>query len=88
MIDTRLSNTATKADCWLPTWPGSEAAVLLAMCQVILRERLYDREFLRRWVNWEEFLREEHPELAQTFDTFLESLGEVYAEYHARVRRA
>jgi anaerobic selenocysteine-containing dehydrogenase len=81
VIDTRLSNTATKADWWLSTWPGSEAAVLLAMCHVILRERLYDREFLRRWVNWEEFLREEHPERPQTFDTFLEVLGELYAQY-------
>jgi anaerobic selenocysteine-containing dehydrogenase len=81
VIDTRLSNTATKADWWLSTWPGSEAAVLLAMCQVIVRERLYDREFLRRWVNWEEFLREEHPERPQTFETFLEVLGELYAEY-------
>ena len=51
------------------------------MCQVILREQLYDREFLRRWVNWEEFLREEHPQRAQTFDTFVEVLGEIYAEY-------
>jgi anaerobic selenocysteine-containing dehydrogenase len=81
VIDTRLSNTATKADWWLSTWPGSEAAVLLAMCQVILRERLYDREFLRRWVNWEEFLREEHPERPRAFETFLEVLGELYAEY-------
>jgi anaerobic selenocysteine-containing dehydrogenase len=81
VIDTRLSNTATKADWWLSTWPGSEAAVLLAMCHVILREQLYDREFLRRWVNWEEFLREEHPERAQTFETFVEVLGEIYAEY-------
>src|ERR1700682_2596905 len=81
VIDTRLSNTATKADWWLSTWPGTEAAVLLAMCQVIVRERLYDREFLRRWVNWEEFLHEEHPGRLQTFDTFLEVLGELYAEY-------
>ena len=81
VIDTRLSNTATKADWWLSTWPGSEAAVLLAMCHVILRERLYDHEFVRRWVNWEEFLREEHPGREQSFDTFLEVLGEVYAEY-------
>ncbi len=81
VIDTRLSNTAAKADWWLSTWPGSEAAVLLAMCQVIVRERLYDREFMRRWVNWEEFLREEHPERPQTFETFLEVLGDLYAEY-------
>ncbi|HEY2526223.1 MAG TPA: molybdopterin-dependent oxidoreductase [Candidatus Binataceae bacterium] len=81
VIDTRLSNTATKADWWMSTWPGTEGAVLLAMCHVILRERLYDREFLRRWVNWEEYLREEHPGRAQTFDAFLEVLDEVYAQY-------
>ena len=38
VIDARLSNTASRADYWLSTWPGSEAAVLLAMCLVILRE--------------------------------------------------
>ena len=64
VIDTRLSNTASKADYWLSTWPGSEAAILLAMCNVLLQEDLFDREFLRNWVNWEEYLREEHPDQA------------------------
>ncbi len=81
VIDTRLSNTASKADYWLSTWPGSEAAVLLAMCNVILQEQLYDREFVRRWVNWEEYLREEHPQTAPTFDNFIATLKEVYAQY-------
>ena len=49
-IDTRLSNTASMADCWLAPWPGTEAAVLLAMAHVLVREKLYDREFVRRWV--------------------------------------
>ena len=31
VMDPRLSNTASMADYWLPTYPGSEAAVLLAM---------------------------------------------------------
>ncbi len=81
VIDTRLSNTAAKADYWLSTWPGSEAAVLLAMANVILRENLLDREFVRRWVNWEEFLREEHPERPQTFEMFVELLKELYVQY-------
>ena len=59
MLDPRLSNTASNADYWLPTWPGSEAAVLLAMANVTLQEDRFDAEFLRRWVNWEEFLRAE-----------------------------
>ena len=36
MIDTRLSNTASMADYWLPPWPGTEAALLLAMRQLLI----------------------------------------------------
>src|SRR5207302_7580487 len=53
VMDTRLSNTASMADYWLPTRPGTEAAALLAMAHVILNEGLYDADFLRRWVNWD-----------------------------------
>src|SRR5436305_7706556 len=62
VIDPRLSNTATHADWWLPTWPGSEAALLLAMANVILQADLFDHEFVRRWTNWEEYLRVEYPD--------------------------
>ncbi len=81
VIDTRLSNTAARSDYWLSTWPGSEAAVLLAMSLVILRENLYDADFIRRWVNWEEYLHEEHPGRPVTFDSFIDVLKEVYARY-------
>jgi anaerobic selenocysteine-containing dehydrogenase len=81
VIDTRLSNTASMADYWLSPWPGTEAALLLAICNVLLREELYDREFLRRWVNWEEFLREERSGGPQTFERFVELLKEIYGRY-------
>jgi anaerobic selenocysteine-containing dehydrogenase len=74
VIDTRLSNTAAKADYWLSTWPGTEAAVLLAMANVLLREDLFDREFVRTWVNWEEYLADEQPGAPRTFATFVECL--------------
>jgi anaerobic selenocysteine-containing dehydrogenase len=81
VIDTRLSNTASKADYWLSTWPGSEAAILLAMCNILLQEDLFDRQFLRNWVNWEEYLREEHPDQPQTFRSFIAILKQTYAHY-------
>ncbi len=81
VLDPRLSNTATHADYWLPTWPGSEAALLLAMANLILREELYDREFVRRWTNWEQYLRSEHPTTPLTFENFLRILKETYASY-------
>ncbi len=56
-FDPRLSNTASMSDIWLPTWPGSETTVLLAMANYLIQNDLYDKEFVRRWVNWEETLQ-------------------------------
>ena len=63
VFDTRLSNTATHADCWIAPMPGSEAAILLAIAGHLIRQRRYDREFVRRWWNWQEYLEHERPEL-------------------------
>jgi anaerobic selenocysteine-containing dehydrogenase len=56
VFDPRLSNTASMADYWLPTYPGSEAAVLLAMAGVLLDEGLADLDYLERWTNWRQLL--------------------------------
>ncbi len=81
VLDTRLSNTASMADWWMSPWPGSEAAVLLAIARILITERRYHREFVRRWVNWEEYLREERRDLPPTFDAFERALEELYATY-------
>src|SRR5207244_455038 len=81
VMDPRLSNTASMADYWMPTKPGSEAAVLLAMAHVIIKEKLYDAEFLERWVNWQEFLRARHPDWPWTFASFVEILPVTYASF-------
>ncbi|MFP4598758.1 MAG: molybdopterin-dependent oxidoreductase [Persicimonas sp.] len=57
-FDPRVSNTASKSDVWLSTWPGSEMSVLLAMANYLIQEDRYDRTFVRDWVNWKEFLAE------------------------------
>ncbi len=81
VIDPRLSNTASMADYWLSPWPGTEAAMLLAMARVMLVEGLFDREFVRRWVNWQEFMRAERPNQECSFDSFVEALKEIYADF-------
>ena len=65
-MDPRLSNTASMSDYWLPTYPGSEAAALLAMAKIILDEGLYNRQFLEDWTNWEEYLQKRHPNTARS----------------------
>jgi anaerobic selenocysteine-containing dehydrogenase len=55
-MDPRLSNTASKSDIWLPTWPGSESTLLLSIASFLLSTGRYDRKFVKDWVNWSEFL--------------------------------
>ncbi len=56
-FDPRLSNTASMSDLWLPTWPGSENAILLSIANHLIQNDLYDKEFVRKWVNWKETLQ-------------------------------
>ncbi|MBW2392085.1 MAG: molybdopterin-dependent oxidoreductase [Deltaproteobacteria bacterium] len=46
-FDVRLSHTAAKSTEWLPIKPGTDGAVALAMCKVIMDAGLYDKEFLK-----------------------------------------
>ena len=94
-LDPRLSNTASMSDVWLPTWPGSEAWVLLAIAKYLIDNKIYDIEFVRRWVNWEETLRhadeltDNHELLDRIksagdsldFELFHELLQDIYAEF-------
>ncbi|PYS80523.1 MAG: formate dehydrogenase [Acidobacteria bacterium] len=81
VFDTRLSHTATHAELWVSPYPGSEAAILLAVANHLIQNNLYEREFVRRWWNWEEYMAVEHPELETSFEGFEEILKTLYAEY-------
>lgn len=56
VLDPRLSNSAGIADLWIPCWPGSEAAIHLAIAGRLVREKQYAREFVRTWWNWQELM--------------------------------
>ena len=81
VFDTRLSNTATHADHWLSPWPGSEPAILLAIANELIRTGRFDREFVRRWWNWEAYLATVHPDDARTFEQFEARLRELYGGF-------
>ena len=57
VFDPRLSNTASMSDAWLPTWPGSENTILLAIANYLIQNDRYNKDFVRKWVNWKEFLQ-------------------------------
>ena len=80
-VDPRLSNTGSKADHWLPAWPGTEAFLCLALVHELLENGTWQREFVRRWVNWETFLAQEYPDLPSEFGSVEPALRRHYAEY-------
>lgn len=81
VMDTRLSNTATHAHHHLSPYPGSEAAICLAIANHLIQTDQYDTEYVERWWNWQEYLRARHPDQPETFDAFRRVLRELYAEY-------
>ena len=81
VFDTRLSNTATHADHWLPSYPGSEPAVLLAIASYLISERRFNREFVRRWWNWQQYMEAVHPDQEPSFENFEAALEAEYARY-------
>jgi len=81
VIDARLSNTASMADDWIAPWPGTEAALLLAIAREILELGAENREFMRRWVDWRGYLENVRPTGPMVFEHFLKALREQYASY-------
>ncbi len=49
VVDPRRTDVAASADLWLQPKPGTDAALLLGMMNVIINEGLYDREFVAKW---------------------------------------
>ncbi len=49
VIDPRASAYATRATLWLQPRPGTDCALAMAMCNIIIKEGLFDREFVDNW---------------------------------------
>src|SRR5690606_21110122 len=51
VVDPRQAGLASKADPWLRVRPGTDAALALAITNVMLDRGWYDTDFVRRWTN-------------------------------------
>ena len=57
-VDPRLTRIAARADIWLPLRPGTDTALALGMCNVIIHEKRYDKEFVDNYVHgWDAFVQ-------------------------------
>jgi anaerobic selenocysteine-containing dehydrogenase len=49
VIDPRKTTLAAQANHWLQIRPGTDDALAMAMLNVIIREELYDKDFVNKW---------------------------------------
>jgi anaerobic selenocysteine-containing dehydrogenase len=51
VVDPRRAGLATKADAWLRVRPGTDAALAMALTNVMIERGWFDDPFVRRWTN-------------------------------------
>ncbi|MFC1978960.1 molybdopterin-dependent oxidoreductase, partial [Chloroflexota bacterium] len=66
VVDPRETESAKLATLWLQLRPGTDAALLMSMINVIIAEGLYDKDFVEKWCygfdRLAERAREYHPD--------------------------
>jgi thiosulfate reductase/polysulfide reductase chain A len=69
VIDPYLSDTAAKAQEWVSLRPATDGALALAMAHVIIRDNLYDKEFVTTWTSgfdeYRAYVTDKTPEWAE-----------------------
>lgn len=62
VIDPRRTKTVDLAEAeWIPIRPGTDGALALGICNVLIEEELYDEDFVRDWtLGFEEFSQYVH----------------------------
>jgi thiosulfate reductase/polysulfide reductase chain A len=84
IVDPRLTATASKADEWIPIKPAGDLAFSLAMLNTIIKENLYDKDYVEKYTagfdEIAEAVKDYTPEWA-------EKISEVPAETIVRIAR-
>lgn len=92
VVDPYFSETANKAQEWIPIRPGTDGAMALAMCHVIIKEQLYDEAFIREWTEgfdrFSEFVADKTPGWAEGITTVPADTIERIAREFATTRPA
>lgn len=69
VVDPYLSDTAAKGHDWLAIRPGTDGALALALAHCIIRDGLYDKDFIENWTvgfdKYADYVKDKTPEWAE-----------------------
>ncbi|MBI5948567.1 MAG: molybdopterin-dependent oxidoreductase [Chloroflexi bacterium] len=73
VVDPYMSDTAAKAQEWVPIRPSTDGAFALALAHVIIRDNLYDKDFVEKWTvgfdQFSAFVKDKTPQWAEGITT-------------------
>ncbi|MGK5087122.1 molybdopterin-dependent oxidoreductase [Bdellovibrionota bacterium FG-2] len=73
VVDPYMSDTAVKAHEWVSVRPATDGALALAMGHVIVRDKLYHKEFVEQWTvgfkEYAEYVKDKTPQWAEKITT-------------------
>jgi anaerobic selenocysteine-containing dehydrogenase len=62
-IDPRLTWFASRSNKWLQLRPGTDGALAMGFLNVVISERLYDKDFIEKWTNASHLIRKDSGKL-------------------------
>lgn len=68
VVDPRNAGLAHRADQWVQVRPGSDGALALGLCNLLIERGWYDADFLRAWTNAPTLVREDTGRLLRAGD--------------------
>ena len=57
IIDPKLADSSAMADDWIPIRPGMDAALMMGITHILIKENLYDEKFLLTYTNAPQLIR-------------------------------
>jgi anaerobic selenocysteine-containing dehydrogenase len=83
VVDPRRAGLAAKADPWLRVRPGTDAALALAITDVMIERGWYDEAFVRRWTNGTFLVRGDTGRLLRASDLSADAVSGHYVAWDA-----
>lgn len=68
VIDPRYTQVAKRADLWLQLRPGTDAALILGLINLLIREKKYDEAFTKEWTNAPFLIRSDTGDILNAHD--------------------
>ena len=87
-VDPYETETVKIADLWLQNRPGSSGALMLSWINVIIAEKLFDREFVENWSNGPNLVRRDTGKLLRERDVIEGGDAETFLVWDASRGRA